>query len=461
MSSLYSVLFLFILSLSSCIISGVLTFGDSIIFYLQINLIHAYAPSLFHGIPNLSELDATTGKYPESISHADLFKWAVLLLSVRALALNILMVKLCWRERRWDYLALGLPLAAVGSWIGCWCLTTFGKSEYLPIMFAIVFGSFAALTLLIRIKKHLDADRNQRSGDNDVGEEGENDKETGQVEDNKPESREETETQQTSSTHQELQIVEQQQQSYDQTANDNQNNNCNGAPITHDIPRYARNITGESVSPSIKQGHKQLSTIAEIIQQIEQESKESANASPKLDAGDAAKLNNKEWVSTTKFWFTTACLFAGFTGGLSNIASSPIVCVSIWFEFPKTLARGVNNFVFLAAFIARSVYNSQSGEVDLSSSIPETIAVSVGGLLGLLIGNQFAAKLSSDQFLLIVTCALLLAALTLGNAPSEVILAVLVLEVFYFMWEYGGWKSDDDIDDQQQQQPEVVVTRKE
>lgn len=446
MVNIFGVVLVFVVSLLSAGISGMITFGDAIIFYLLLHLIKSYTPQFFNGIQNLSEAKPDGSFDP--ISDSALFMWAIVLLTLRGVCMTVLMTTLVWKERRVDYLKFCLPLASVGTWIGCTFLTRFGTSPYLPYVFALIFGTFSFIMVSLRIIRMNSTNENINTVNSAATS-------------HPPEvdAAAASAVLDASSLHQNHPPVE----SFSESCDDERVKTEGATPRITNIPKTStrmNNIIDSSSSSSAN------SKIAEIEAQIEAENgkKELEDKSPaavQLDPEDEAKLNDPQFISKTKFWLSLMCLAGGFSGGMSNIASSPLVIVVISYNFPKTLARGTLPFIFLAVTWTRLFYAAQQGDVNLVNSLPETAAMISGGLIALAVGNRIAAKLSSDQFILIVTCMLLLAALTLGNAPSEIILVVLVLEVVYYNYEFGGWKNDDDVDDRQQEVVVVVTLPKE
>ena len=139
------------------------------------------------------------------------------------------------------------------------------------------------------------------------------------------------------------------------------------------------------------------------------------------------KLNDPVYMKRAKRWFVLGALLSGVFGGLCAVGALGLVTVVCALQLPKTLSRGVLPLCWVALGATRMLYSAVTGNLVLMSSVPETIAMIVFGMIGTMIGNRIGSFFNNQQYLMCVVVMMIVGGLNLGSVDVTICCGVLLV----------------------------------
>ena len=297
-----------VLSQASSTMSGLIGFGDAILFYFLWRIVKAIAPSLLI-VPGVDE--------------AYEFHFVVVLLSVRSVIMFAMQVYLVWDSIQWGLLRTVAPVTAVFAWVGCFALDAYGAAWWLHPMLGCVFTVFAGAYFAIQLWKA--APRKKQ---------------------------------------------------------------ISWVPHAHTAADVARLA--------------------------------------------AIKLADPDYMRLVHICLTVAAAFAGFFGGMISVGGPPVVTVALALDFPKEIVRGTFPVIFETLMAVRTCYQLLHGGYDVFAW-RHVLATVAGGIVGMYVGEGLSHGIPQREYMRMVATMLLMAGLTLGNAPLLVLVGVTGA-LFVWIW---------------------------
>jgi len=120
-----------------------------------------------------------------------------------------------------------------------------------------------------------------------------------------------------------------------------------------------------------------------------------------------------------------ATLFAGISGGLTNVGGPPYMVWAIVHTIPKDVARGIFPVVSACSFQLRFWFALYLGEYDPRWWMAHVINLT-GGLAGLLLGNHLSVAMSQQSFAFLVCWLMILGAVALAELSAGWVIAAFV-----------------------------------
>jgi hypothetical protein len=421
-----SVLTIGVLSFLTTFVTGLITFGDAILFFLLWRTVRYVAPSLI-------DVSAVTGG--DAVRE---FHFVVILLSTRSLFVMSAQVYFVWHESQWAILRASTPGTVIATLIGCIVLDAYGEATWLHPVIGVVFTSAGGVALALRERQRAiarsaapDPQTAAAAATADVA------GAAGASIDSIPPPRDAGVAVPCAESPQPSQAAS----PVSTTVLIAQHSASTAPAVANATPTFEDAASAASPpAPPMPPASPSIPAIWSLGPQ-------SPITAPRADSAPAAPSTSESPYGTQQYMhevlqlMVVASFFAGIISGLVNVPGVVLVLV-VAFKFneqnAKPLSRGLLPQLFLLMAVTRAVYNLTHASSDMSGAVAEIASAVIGGIGGIAVGNHVGKLVNNEQFLVLVISMMIIAGLSLGNAPMLVVFAAVALLSVWIGMSFRG-----------------------